>query len=80
MMPSTRKQKANEKHSRQSDVLSDMENTNVMLENFPKNCFERQDAENESEVDLYSMGLHRDTNQIGNHFRSLLNSNVTEHS
>ena len=30
-MPSTRKQKAKEKRSRQSDVMSDVENPDVML-------------------------------------------------
>ena len=42
-MPSTRKQKAKEKRARQSDVLSDLENMNVMLGNYP---------ENQSDVDL----------------------------
>ena len=33
-MPSTRKQKAREKRSRQSDVMSDIENMDVMLGNY----------------------------------------------
>ena len=33
-MPSTRKQKAKEKRSRQSDVMSDIENLDVMLGNY----------------------------------------------
>ena len=33
-MPSTRKQKAREKRSRQSNVMSDIENLDVMLGNF----------------------------------------------
>ena len=33
-MPSTRKQKAREKRSRQSGVMSDIENLDVMLENY----------------------------------------------
>ena len=36
-MPSTRKQKAKENRSRQSDVMSDLENMNVILENYPEN-------------------------------------------
>ena len=40
-MPSTRKQKARDKRCRQSDVMSDFENMDVMLGNFPKNDFER---------------------------------------
>ena len=35
-MSSTRKQKAKEKRSRQSDVMSDLENWDVMLGNFPE--------------------------------------------
>ena len=36
-MPSTRKQKAKEKHSRQSDVMSELVDMNVMLRNYPGN-------------------------------------------
>ena len=36
-MPSTRKQKAREKRSRQSDVMSDIENLDVMLGNYQEN-------------------------------------------
>ena len=36
-MPSTRKQKAKEKRSRQSDVMSDLENIDVMLGVYPGN-------------------------------------------
>ena len=35
-MPSARKQKAREKGSRQSDVMSDIENLDVMLGTFQK--------------------------------------------
>ena len=34
-MSSTRKQKAREKRSRQSDVMSDLEDMNVMLGSYP---------------------------------------------
>ena len=45
-MPSTRKQKAKEKRSRQSDIMSDLDNMNVMLGNYP---------DNQSDVDLMQM-------------------------
>ena len=39
-MPSTRTQKAKEKRSRQSDVLSDLENMDVMLGRYPRDIYE----------------------------------------
>ena len=36
-MPSTRKQKAKEKGSRQSDLMSDIDNLGVMLGSYPQN-------------------------------------------
>ena len=55
-MPSTRKQKAREKRSRQSDVMSDIENLDVMLGNY-------QDDEQfrEGDIDLGSEGRQRNT-------------------
>ena len=40
-MLSTRKQKAGEKRSRQSDVMSDVENLDIMLGSFSENYFDR---------------------------------------
>ena len=45
-MPSTRKQKAREKRSRQSDVMSDLEDMNVMLGNYPGNPSDEELNEN----------------------------------
>ena len=45
-MPSTRKLKAKEKRSRQSDVTSDLENRNVMLGNYPGNPSDEELNEN----------------------------------
>ena len=50
-MPSTRKQKAKEKRSRQSDVLSDIENLDVMLGSYQRNNSEVQDRASENEID-----------------------------
>ena len=43
-MPSTRKQKAKEKRSRQSDVMSDIENLDAMLGNYANSDIRDQDT------------------------------------
>ena len=54
-MPSTRKQKAKEKRSRQSDVMSDLKNMSVMLGKYPKN---RSDEELNENIEIQGlMGL-----------------------
>ena len=45
-MPSTRKQKAKEKRSRQSDVISDKENLDVMF-----GSYQRENSESQNEND-----------------------------
>ena len=50
MMPSIRKKKTRDKRSRRSDVISQNENLDVMLGNFPGNNFEEQD--NSDEIDV----------------------------
>ena len=56
-MPPTRKQKAKEKKSRQSDVMSDLENVDIMLGNYSRNKLDSQLGERETELDLESNGL-----------------------
>ena len=51
-MVSTREQKANEKRSRQSDVLSDLENMNVILGAFSRNEFDSNHEDRDIAVDL----------------------------
>ena len=72
-MPSTRKQKAKEKRSRQSDVMSDLENMKVMLGNYSGNHSDEELNEN-IEMDSRSNGTR--TDMVGNceDFRTLLNS------
>ena len=72
-MPSTRKQKAREKRSRQSDVMSDLENMNVMLGNYPENQSDVDLNEN-VEVDSRSNGTRTDIIRNGEDFRTLLTS------
>ena len=72
-MPSTKKQKAKEKRARQSDVLSDLENMNVMLGNYPENQSDVDLNEN-VEVDSRSNGTRTDMVRNCEDFRTLLTS------
>ena len=72
-MPSTRKQKAREKRSRQSDVMSDLENLNVMLRNYQENQSDVDLNEN-VEVDSRSNGTRTDMVRNCDDFRTLLTS------
>ena len=78
-MPSTRKQKAREKRSRQSDVMSDLENVDIMLGNYSRNELDSQLGERETELNLESNGLQT-ANPISEDFRSLINTNSRENS
>ena len=53
-MPSTRKQKAKERRSRQSDIMSDIENLDVMLGSYQRDNGEAQNGNDEGEIDLRS--------------------------
>ena len=79
-MPSTRKQKAREKRSRQSDVMSDMENLNAMLETYSRNGVDSQLSENVENLDRKSYERQTNTNPSDNDFRTLLNNNSVGNS
>ena len=79
-MPSTRKQKAKEKRSRQSDVMCDIENLDVMLGAYSRNDLVEGENNTETEVDLESGRLQRSEGHTENNFRSLLNTNPSENS
>ena len=72
-MPSRRKQKARETRSRQPDVMSDLENMNVMLGNYSRN---HSDVELNEKIELDSRSNETRTDMIRNceDFRTLLNS------
>ena len=55
-MPSTRKQKAREKRSRHSYVMSDMEILDILLGTFPVSNLGNE-PENEQDTDSVSTGL-----------------------
>ena len=77
-VPSTRKQKAKEKRSRQSDVMSDIENLDVMLGNYQENEQSREGNISDREIDLELDGQQTNTISVERNFRSLLNSNRSE--
>ena len=79
-MPSTRKQKAREKRSRQSDVMSDIENLDVTLGNYQEDDQVRDEDIGNTDFDLESRRPQRETNSISGNFRSILNTNVSENS
>ena len=79
-MPSTRKQKAKEKRSCQSDVMSDIENLDVMLGSYQRDNSEAQDRASENEIDLESNRRENSLNRNENDYRSYLNANVSENS
>ena len=79
-MPSTREQKAKEKRSRQSDVLSEIENLDVMLRNYTNSVIRDQEAVDQIEIDPESGRRQRDLEQNEGTYRSLLNTNLSENS
>ena len=78
VLPSTRKQKAREKRSRQSDVRSDIENLDVMLGNYSRN--ELVEERNNSLIDLDLESGRQQQSRTENNFRSLLKTNLSENS
>ena len=75
LLPSTRKQKAKERRSRQLDIMSDMENVDIMLGNYTRDDEENNISENEINLDSGSNRPQQSSNVIGKDFRSLLNTN-----
>ena len=53
-MPSTRKQKANEKSFRQLDIMSDGENVDIMLGIYSRDEDRNNQSEDELDLDLAS--------------------------
>ena len=78
-MPSTRKQKAKERRSRQLDMVSDVENVDTMLGSYSRDD-ENNVSENEVNLDSGSSRPQQSSNVIREDFRSLLNTNSRENS
>ena len=79
-MPSTRKQKAKERRSRQLDIMSDTENIDIMLGSYARDDERNEQSENELNLDSGSNRPHQNPNLVGEDFRSLLNTNSRENS
>ena len=79
-MPSTRKQKAREKRSRQSDVMSDIENLDIMLGNYQESDQVRDENLSDTGLDLESRKPNKEINSISGNIRTLLNTNASENS
>ena len=78
-MPSTRKQKAKERRSRQMDWISDVENVVIMLGSYSRDDEENNGSENEVKLDSGSSRPQQNSNVLED-FRSLLNTNSRENS
>ena len=75
-IPSTRKQKPRKKRSRQSDVMSDIENLDLMLGFCQESDQVRDENVSDADFDLDSRRPQKETNSIRGNFRSLLNTNL----
>ena len=79
-MPSTRKQKAKERRSRQLDMMSDVENVDIMLGSYSRDDEENDISEKAINLDSGSSRPQQSSNVIWEDFRSLLNTNSRENS
>ena len=79
-MPFTRKQKAREKRARQSDVMSDVENLDVMIGTYTRNELDERENNSGLEMDLGSGRRRENTDLVGENIRSSLNANMSVNS
>ena len=64
-MPSTRKQKAKERRSRQLDMLSDVENVDIMLGSYSRDDEKNNISVNEVNLDSGSSRPQQSSNVLG---------------
>ena len=74
-MPSSRKQRAKEKRSRQSDVMSDMENLDVLVGTYSRNRSDEELDEN-VDIDSRSNGPRQDMVQSSSSLLDVYKSNI----
>ena len=79
-MSSTRKQRAKERRSRQLEMLSDVENVDIMLGSYPRDDETNEQSESELNLDPGSSRPQQNSNLVGEDFRSLPNTNSRENS
>ena len=84
-MPSTRNQKAREKRSGQSDVISDLEYFDITLRNFSKESYYFEPEGAKAETDSTSVGLHENTVvqgkvsvSLSSQILAVINTKITE--
>ena len=78
-IPSTRKRKAKERRFRQLDIISDVENADVMVGNYLRENERNYQSDSDLNLDPVSLQSQRDSNVVGEDFRSLL-TNSRENS
>ena len=78
-MPPTRKQKAREKRSRKSDVMSDIENLDVMLGSYQRENNEFRSENNENTLDQ-SSNEREGRDQNVDDYQTFLNNHSSENS
>ena len=72
-MPSTRKQNAKERRSRQLDIMSDVEIADVMLGNYSREDERNNQSDSKLSLDpASSIRPQQNSNVVGEDFRSLL--------
>ena len=79
-MPSTRKLKAREKQPRQSNVMSDLENVDIMLASYSRNDDANGQNQSDNNLDSESNRLQQNSSIAGEDFLSLLITNSRENS
>ena len=60
--------------------MSDIENLDVMLDNYQESDQVRDENVSDADFDLESRRPQKETNSIRENFRSLLNTNLSENS
>ena len=80
LTPSTRKQKAKERRSTQLDILSDVENVDILLRSYSKNDERNDRGEDEMNLDSGSSRPQQISNLVGEDFSSLIITNSKENS
>ena len=79
-MPSTREQKVKEKLSRQLDIMSDVENVDIMLRSYSRNEKRNDQSKSDLNLDSESIRPQQSSNLVREDFRLLLNTNSRENS
>ena len=79
-MPSTRKQEAKEKRSRETGLVSHLEKMDIISGRYSRGESKNRQNEDDIEINLESNSLQQITILVVEHSRSLLNTNSREKS